>query len=219
MKIKIFAVTGILVCGFWAAAASAGITFLLGNHPQPDEANILFSSSETGATIVGEVDHTGVDAIFSSLTGETLLQKAKGQADIFNSAICAPPPNHNCDLTSMSFSLESGFGFLDFILNLENGSGTATVTVLSQNAVFQYVLGNGQNFLTIVADGGDVMTGIEVTMSAGGGFGQFKQPRVSGVCELGTETCVPITIVPEPGALVLFGIALLAMAGIRRRRL
>ena len=212
MKIKALIVAAFLACGFWMSPALAGITFTLGNNPQPDEANILFGAKDTGLSITGEVDHTGIGAIFSSLTGETLNQNAKGQADISNDA------GKKVNLTSMDFKLEAGFGFTDFIMNLVNGTGTATVTVLSQGAVFNYVLGNGQNFLTIVADGGDVMTEIQVTMSAGGGFLDFKQPRVSGVCEMGTETCEPVTIVPEPGSLLLLGIESPAL-GLARRRM
>src|SRR5438034_1915259 len=125
MKIKAFAVAAMLVSGFWVSPASAGIIFTLGNHPQSDEANILFGAKQTGLTITGEVDHTGIGAIFSTLTGETLLQNAKGQADISNDA------GKKVDLTSMDFKIEAGFGFTDFIMNLLSGHGTATVTVQS----------------------------------------------------------------------------------------
>ena len=185
MKIKTFAVAAVLACGSWLSPASAGIIFMIGNNPQPDEANILFGGKETGTTITGEVDHAGIGAIFSSLTGETLLQNSTGQASISNNA------GKKVDLTSMDFTLEPGFGFTDFIINLLNGHGNATVTVGA--ATFTYALGPGQNFLTILADGGDVMTEVSVMMDTGGGFLDFKQPRISGVCDFGaTGGCTPI---------------------------
>ena len=211
MKIKTFAVAAVLAGGSWLSPASASIIFMLGNNPQPDEANILFGAKETGATITGEVDHAGIDALFSSLTGETLAQNSSGQADISNNA------GKKVDLTSMHFMLEAGFGFTDFIFNPASGHGNATVTVGA--ATFTYALGSGQNFLTIIATGGDVMTDVSVTLDTGGGFLDFKQPRVSGVCDFGVPgSCSPVVIIPEPGVLGLLGIALLALAGIRRRR-
>jgi hypothetical protein len=210
VKFKTYALAALLAGGLWMSPAMATITFTLGNVPQDDEINILFEDAQTGTTITGEVDHSGVDAIFSSLTGQTLCQNAQGQADV-----------NGCgeDLTSMSFTLGGGYVFGDFIMNLQNGTGTATVTVLTENSVFNYALGNGQNFLTIVATGGDVITEIQVTMSSGGGFSDFKQPRISSVCN--GDSCVPVppneNTVPEPGVLSLLGIALLGFAGMRRR--
>jgi len=213
MKSKALAVAAMLLSGICMSPASANIIFMLGNHPQPDEINILFGAPQTGLTITGEVGHTGIDAIFSSLTGETLNQKAQGQADISNNA------GNNVDLTSLNFTLAAGFGFVDFIMNPLNGHGNATITVQSQGATFNYDLGNGQNFLTIVADGGDIMTSVSITMDAGGGWLDFKQPRVSGLCEFGAnEQCTPVHDVPEPGVVGLVGIALLGLVGIRRRR-
>jgi hypothetical protein len=69
-----------------APSARADVIFQLGNHPQPDEQNILFSSPETGNPIWGEVDHTGIAVRFQSTTGETLFQNAQGQAQIQNAA-------------------------------------------------------------------------------------------------------------------------------------
>lgn len=202
-----------VVFELWAASASAGIVFTLGNHPQPDEANILFGAKETGTTITGEVDHTGVDAIFTTLTGQTLVQNSNGQADI-------SAQGRNVDLTSIQFSLESGFFFNDFIMNLSNGHGTATVTVQTENAPFSYTLGNGQNFLTITTTGGDLMTSVSVTMDTNGGWKDFKQPRVSGLCEVSSPNgaCVPIGLVPEPATLLLIGMGLGGLGLARRRK-
>ena len=104
MKIKALGVAAFLACGIWMSPASASVMFILGNNPQPDEANILFGAKETGMTIVGEVDHTGIAAIFSA--DRQAESEAKGQADISNDAgkkINLPP----------DFPLQAGFGFTD----------------------------------------------------------------------------------------------------------
>src|SRR3954467_6653652 len=68
-----------------APSARADIIFQEGNHPQLGERNILFGAKETGTTITGQVGLINpVDIKFESLTGETLNQNAKGQADITN---------------------------------------------------------------------------------------------------------------------------------------
>jgi hypothetical protein len=191
------AAAAVLAC-LAAAPCQADIIFELGNHPQPDEMNILFGGPETGNPITGEVDHTGVGVLFSSLT-DTLNQKAQGQADIFAT---------DGDVNNISVSVP-GHTFTDFILNLQNGSGDATVTVESQGDVFTYTLGNGQNFLTILAENGQQITSISV--DAPGGFTDFKQPRISGV----SGVAPPI---PEPASLALLVTGALGLAGYGWRR-
>jgi hypothetical protein len=55
-------------------------------------------------------------------------------------------------------------------------------------------------------------------MSVGGGFDTFKQPRISEVCNIRTQACVPVEAVPEPQTLALLGFGLLSLMLARRQR-
>jgi hypothetical protein len=219
-----------------ASTASANIVFDPGNHPQANEENILFTGGETGLVLTdGQVDHTGAGVNFTTLGSplQVLRQDSGGQAQIFcllnctdNSAIGGPNMDQQLSSISMRAGLLNGqaTAWTDAIINLENGLGTALVTVTDNfGAPFTYVLGNGQNFLTMIAEpgSGEFITRIDVTNAITGdpfGFDQFKQPRVSGLCILGDTGCATVNV-PEPGSLALLSIgALGTLYTVRRRK-
>jgi hypothetical protein len=193
---------------------NANIIFTLGNNPQPDEVNILLKSGTTGTLVTGTPSgFPGMTVDFTST--QSLAEPASGQARIARDPEGAP-------LTNLTIALASG-DYGDLIMNPFIGGcraclgGTTTITVNSVGkfgnpeaaTTFSYDLGNGNNFLTIVASGGERITSTSIDNP--GGFNDLRQPRISG---LSTGT------VPEPGTYMLLvaGLGLIAVGGRRRLR-
>ena len=197
-----------------AGSAQADVIFTLGNHPQGNELNIFFEAPEASATapdtIHGDVGQLLNEIVDFHSNGNPLDQDAQGQADILNDIL----PNKDT-LTDLEITVP-GFTFTDFIMNPLNGVGDATVTAIDNtNHVFNYDLGNGQNFLTITTANGESITELDISVACNGvpgcdasnvGFLEFKQPRISGVAPLAVS-------VPEPATSLGLLAAALAMLG------
>src|SRR5262245_16415437 len=82
----------------------AGITFITSNSPQPDEENILLNSGDTGSTIVGNTNGSGVPVNFTSVA-DVLSAPSNGQARIEASGGLL----HDVTVTV------TGYNFQDFI--------------------------------------------------------------------------------------------------------
>ena len=230
----VLSVMGVLA--LCAVPASASIIFLDGNHPQQGmaEENIMF---ESGALIpnvvqIGDTNKSNTPVIFDTdflapvgsagLDGSNqgIVASGIGQANIVcvpgagcvdNSAVLGP--NGSSQLTSLEMRPGAGFGWTDVIANPDFGTGTMNVFVQDNfGNNFDFTMGKGQDFFTLVASGGEVITDVQmteaVTSSLNFGWNDFKQPRVSGVCQFVEETtCIPIPVsVPEPFALPVAGL-------------
>ena len=203
-----------LAC-FGCAGAHAGIIFTLGNNPQPNEENVLLNSGATGNLVTGVTNTTGKVVDFSST--QVLTEPANGQARIE-----ATNGTSQVALTDVTVSLANDTLFHDIIFNpfiggtigTTGGTLTATVTA-AQNGVpeapstFSYTLSNGNNFLTIVASGGEAIQSVNIGYPVG--FTDLRQIRISGPFSQLENG------VPEPPTSLLASLALLLLAVWRPR--
>jgi hypothetical protein len=201
MRKSLWIILAVLLVAIGAPAAYADGVFTLGNNPQPNEQNILFGSTQTGATVFGSTNSTDTAVRFSSTT-DVLMVTSSGQAKV-----TAMDGLVNDITTTIP-----GFTFADFILNpfkpAVNSDLTVTAT-MSDGSVFTfgpYGSISGNNFLTITTSGGERIS--SVTIDSPGGFQDLRQPRISG-----------ISPVPEPSSLLLFGSGALGLMGVLRRKL
>src|SRR6266566_8621960 len=198
--------------------AHAHITFEETNDPQPDEANIHFGGASSGTTVVALTNPGNVPVAFSS--PESLaVPSGNGQADILAAA---------GNIENLTITVPNGF-YTDLILDLDTSAGqdktpvgTADVSVVANDGLFthSYNLGNGSNYLTIIATGGESILSTTLNMAGAGSFADLKQPRISGAA-IGTPPPGPIgpppSVAPEPCTLALLGTGALPLLRIRRR--
>jgi hypothetical protein len=184
--------------------ARASVIFSLGNNPQqPGEQNILFGTDQSGTTVVGTTDQGGTMVDFSSTT-DVLMTTANGQAQV---------TAQDGAINDISIWIPGGT-YQNLILNpflggVAAGPATLTVTTTTGAYTFDYSggLGNGNNFVTIAADGGTLIQ--KVTIDAATGFADLKQPRID------LASASPATV-PEPGTVLLVFGGMLALFGLIR---
>ena len=190
-----------------AGIASATIIFETGNNPQADEQNIVFNGAGTisgpALTVTGRTNQS--DTIVAFTSSENLVTPASGQARVEGA---------DGSFQDLSVYLQEGGTFSDLIFNLNTPnaiSGSALITVhqlVGADATFTLALGNGENFLTILAIDGQLITSVDIDSSIGVNMVNIddgRQFRISGIH------------VPEPTPLWLLGIGLLGMAAVGRK--
>ena len=191
------------------AASWANIMFTLGNNPQPGEENVLLNQGETGQTVTGSTQQSHIGVTFFS-GSQILTIPANGQARIE-----ATSGGSQVALNDIRFALTSGGTFTDAIFNMHIGGTIGTsggeATIQAQDNLdifhsFTTTLGNGENFVTVVASSGESIQNIAIFLPVGG-FTDLRQVRISGAGGVS---------VPDSGTtLTLLGASMLALALLR----
>lgn len=189
-----------------AGTASAAIMLTSGNSPQSGQQNVLFNGEGTvsGPALVVTGRTNQSDTLVAFESDENLVTPANGQARV---------DAEDDFFDNLSVYLLGGGAFTSLIFNLDataNGAAVITVGQVSgPNRVFDVTLnGSGQNFFTLVATDGQLMTRVDVATAVSIALADAQQFRI-GIAEANGE-------IPEPSALWLAGLGLLGLAGMRK---
>jgi len=193
-----------------SGTAKADIVVVTGVNNQGTD-NVLLNPATNVLTVTGTVGQNNLLVNFTSTSGSGLLNaNPSGQATVSGGI-------GNDPLTQLTFGLANNNTFTRAVFNINaatDGSVLIHVEGVNINGGFFEddftVDANGQNFFTVTAINGQLITSISLTGINGATFQDVRQVRLGG-SDI-TQT------IPEPGTMLLLGSGLVGIAASVRRR-